>query len=93
MHDTSLIRSDVQLHPETPVAAPAGLPHLGSWLALVFLVELGAATMVASTMVPSAATAAVLPATRRNHCIHLGQEPLAPSHFGLPNPRIEANVH
>jgi hypothetical protein len=59
--DTAPIRSDVQLHPEAPVAALAGLLHLsGSRAALAFLVELGVAMMVASTMVPSAATTAVL---------------------------------
>src|SRR5258708_22905109 len=52
MDDTALIRSDVQLHSEVPVAALASLLHLGSRLALAFLVELGAAMMVASTMVP-----------------------------------------
>jgi hypothetical protein len=52
MHDTALVRSDVQLHPEVPVAALASLFISGSRVAPAFLVELGAAMMVASTMVP-----------------------------------------
>ena len=52
MHDTALVCSDVQLHPEVPVAPLRVCFISGSRIALAFLVELGAAIMVASTMVP-----------------------------------------
>src|SRR6516164_2389244 len=52
MDDAALIRPDVQLHSEIPVATFAGLLHLGVASRGRVLVELGAAMMVASTMVP-----------------------------------------
>ena len=41
---------DVRLHAEVPLVALLGLVHLRVALAAAFLVELGAAMMVASTM-------------------------------------------
>jgi hypothetical protein len=40
------------LHPEVPLVALLRLVHSGSRLSLLFLVELGAAMVVASTMQP-----------------------------------------
>jgi hypothetical protein len=50
--DTAFYPLDVQLHSEVPVAALAGLFHLGVATGPAFLVELGGAMMIASTMVP-----------------------------------------
>jgi len=52
MHDTALVHANVPLHLEVPVLALTGLFISGSPVALAFLVELGAAMMVAYTTVP-----------------------------------------
>jgi hypothetical protein len=61
MDQTMPVGADVQLHAENQ-CLPYGVCFIsGSRLALAFLVELGAAMMVASTIVPARAATAVAP--------------------------------
>src|SRR6476646_8671204 len=52
MHQPMPVGADMQLHPEVPLLALADLLHLRSRCCAAFLVDGGAAMIVASTMVP-----------------------------------------